>query len=84
METQVLSGVAARGMDIGKRLARQRKPAVWAALTDGQHERLEQLGIMARPGTDGGRGGEAVHGSRERLRDGRSGPRAVQGPTRAP
>ncbi|WP_329293397.1 helicase associated domain-containing protein [Streptomyces sp. NBC_01455] len=34
-------------MDVGKRLARQRKPAVWAALTDGQHERLEQLGIMA-------------------------------------
>ncbi|CAL9328114.1 hypothetical protein SUDANB146_00012 [Streptomyces sp. enrichment culture] len=32
-------------MDIGKWLARQRKPEIWEALTDGQRERLEQLGI---------------------------------------
>ena len=32
-------------MDIGKWLARQRTPKVWQALTDGQRERLEQLGI---------------------------------------
>jgi hypothetical protein len=33
-------------MDIGKWLARQRKPEVWQTLTDGQRERLEQLGIV--------------------------------------
>ncbi|MER7521020.1 helicase associated domain-containing protein [Streptomyces sp. NPDC126499] len=32
-------------MDIGKWLARQRQPEVWEALSDGQRERLEQLGI---------------------------------------
>ncbi|MGQ5580736.1 helicase associated domain-containing protein [Streptomyces sp. ECR3.8] len=41
----VLRGVTVHGMDIGKWLARQRKPEVWQALTDGQRERLEQLGI---------------------------------------
>ncbi|MFG2732177.1 helicase associated domain-containing protein, partial [Streptomyces canus] len=30
---------------IGKWLARHRTPKVWQALTDGQRERLEQLGI---------------------------------------
>lgn len=33
-------------MDIGKWLARQRTPKVWQALTDGQRERLAQLGIV--------------------------------------
>ncbi|MFC9752040.1 helicase associated domain-containing protein [Streptomyces sp. NPDC056921] len=32
-----------KGMDIGKWLAKQRKPEVWEALTDGQRERLEVL-----------------------------------------
>ncbi|MFJ2171044.1 helicase associated domain-containing protein [Streptomyces griseofuscus] len=40
---QVLPGFTVHGMDVGKWLARQRKPEVWAA--DGQRERLEQLGI---------------------------------------
>ncbi|MFD3663124.1 Helicase associated domain protein [Streptomyces sp. NPDC058659] len=39
-------GVTVHGMDIGKWLARQRKPEVWAALTDGQRERLEAFGIV--------------------------------------
>ncbi|MFJ8010891.1 helicase associated domain-containing protein [Streptomyces fagopyri] len=43
--TEVLPGFTVHGMDIGKWRARQRKPAAWAALTDGQRERLEQLGI---------------------------------------
>ncbi|MGW3852880.1 Helicase associated domain protein [Streptomyces fagopyri] len=43
--TEVLPGFTVHGMDIGKWLARQRKPAAWAALVDGQRERLEQLGI---------------------------------------
>lgn len=38
-------GVTVHGMDIGRWLARQRKPEVWAALTDGQHERLEAVGV---------------------------------------
>jgi superfamily II DNA or RNA helicase len=42
---EVLPGVTVHGMDIGKWLARQRTPKVWQALTDGQRERLEQLGI---------------------------------------
>lgn len=44
-QTEVLPGVTVHGMDIGKWLAKQRKPAVWAELTDGQRERLERLGI---------------------------------------
>ncbi|MET7694982.1 helicase associated domain-containing protein [Streptomyces sp. NPDC005483] len=32
-------------MNIGKWLAKQRKPEIWAALHDGQRERLQQLGI---------------------------------------
>jgi superfamily II DNA or RNA helicase len=44
-KADVLPGLTVHGMDIGKWLARQRKPAVWQALTDGQRERLEQLGI---------------------------------------
>ncbi|MFD8421016.1 Helicase associated domain protein [Streptomyces sp. NPDC059466] len=44
-QTEVLPGVTVHGMDIGKWVAKQRKPAVWAALTDRQRERLEQLGI---------------------------------------
>ncbi|MFD1277983.1 helicase associated domain-containing protein [Streptomyces kaempferi] len=48
-QTEVLPGVTVHGMDIGKWLARQRKPAVWAALTDGQRERLERLSITPLP-----------------------------------
>ncbi|MFF7358279.1 Helicase associated domain protein [Streptomyces filipinensis] len=44
-QAEVLPGFTVHGMDIGKWLARQRKPDVWEALTDGQRERLEQLGI---------------------------------------
>ncbi|WP_437094624.1 helicase associated domain-containing protein [Streptomyces longwoodensis] len=40
-----LPGFTVHGMDIGKWLARQRKPEMWQALTDGQRERLERLGI---------------------------------------
>ncbi|MFB7454670.1 Helicase associated domain protein [Streptomyces sp. NPDC056194] len=39
-------GVTVHGMDIGKWLAKQRKPEVWAALTDGQRERLENIGVI--------------------------------------
>ncbi|MGW1878819.1 Helicase associated domain protein [Streptomyces sp. NPDC001975] len=45
-QAEVLPGFTVHGMDIGKWLARQRKPEVWQALTDGQRERLEQLGIV--------------------------------------
>lgn len=41
---EVLPGFTVHGMDIGKWLARQRKPEVWAALADGQRERLEAVG----------------------------------------
>ncbi|MFD0309127.1 Helicase associated domain protein [Streptomyces sp. NPDC127119] len=44
-QTEVLPGVTVHGMDLGKWLAKQRKPAAWADLTDGQRERLERLGI---------------------------------------
>ncbi|MEU9322010.1 Helicase associated domain protein [Streptomyces sp. NPDC048295] len=39
-------GVTVHGMDIGKWLDRQRKPEVWAALTDGQRGRLEAFGVI--------------------------------------
>jgi superfamily II DNA or RNA helicase len=42
---EVLPGFTVHGMDVGKWLARQRTPKVWQALTEGQRERLEQLGI---------------------------------------
>ncbi|WP_031050359.1 DEAD/DEAH box helicase [Streptomyces sp. NRRL F-5650] len=44
-QAEVLPGFTVHGMDIGKWLARQRTPKVWQALTNGQRERLEQLGI---------------------------------------
>ncbi|MFJ5851301.1 Helicase associated domain protein [Streptomyces sp. NPDC092903] len=39
-------GVTVHGMDIEKWLAKQRKPEVWTALTDGQRERLEAIGVL--------------------------------------
>lgn len=44
-EAEVLPGFTVHGMDIGKWLAKQRRPEVWQALHDGQRERLQQLGI---------------------------------------
>ncbi|MEU3787436.1 Helicase associated domain protein [Streptomyces sp900129855] len=44
-QAEVLPGFTVHAMDIGKWLARQRKPEIWQALHDGQRERLEQLGI---------------------------------------
>lgn len=46
---EVLPGFTVHGMDIGKWLVRQRTPKVWDALTGGQRERLEQLGITPLP-----------------------------------
>ncbi len=48
-QVHVLPGVTVHGMDIGKWLNRQRKPEVWRALTGGQRELLEQLGITPLP-----------------------------------
>ncbi|MFF8382017.1 Helicase associated domain protein [Streptomyces sp. NPDC015661] len=42
-------GVTVHGMDIGKWLAKQRKPEVWAALSGGQRERLEAIGVFPYP-----------------------------------
>lgn len=44
-EPEVLPGVTVHGMDVGKWLAKQRTSTAWQALSDGQRERLEQLGI---------------------------------------
>lgn len=44
-QTEVQPGVTVSGMDVGAWLARQRQPTVWQALTGGQRQRLEQLGI---------------------------------------
>ncbi|MFD5634833.1 Helicase associated domain protein [Streptomyces sp. NPDC127077] len=43
---QVLPGFTVHGMDVGKWLTRQRTPQVWQALTDGQRERLEAVGVV--------------------------------------
>lgn len=43
---QVLPGFTVHGIDVGKWLARQRTPQVWQALTDGQRERLEAVGVV--------------------------------------
>ncbi|MGW7673749.1 helicase associated domain-containing protein [Streptomyces sp. NPDC054775] len=42
---EILPGFTVHGMDVGKCLARQRKPEVWEALADGQRERLEAVGV---------------------------------------
>nr|WP_308380154.1 helicase associated domain-containing protein [Streptomyces sp. ISL-43] len=42
-------GVTVHGMDIGRWLEQQRQHTVWTGLTDGQRERLEQLGIQPLP-----------------------------------
>ncbi|MEV8434756.1 DEAD/DEAH box helicase [Streptomyces chartreusis] len=44
-KTDVLPGFTVHGMDIGTWLTRQRKPEVWQALTDGQRQRLQAIGI---------------------------------------
>ncbi|MFD5185332.1 helicase associated domain-containing protein [Streptomyces sp. NPDC058372] len=44
-QADVLPGFTVHGMDIGKWLARQRKPEAWEALADGQRERLEAIGV---------------------------------------
>ncbi|MFE7512149.1 Helicase associated domain protein [Streptomyces sp. NPDC057540] len=52
-------GVTVHGMDIGKWLAKQRRPEVWAGLTDGQRERLEAIGVVAHaPALAGSAGAE--------------------------
>ncbi|MFE0674911.1 Helicase associated domain protein [Streptomyces sp. NPDC058867] len=43
--TDVLPGVTVHGMDIGRFAAKQRQHEAWQALSDGQRERLEQLGL---------------------------------------
>ncbi len=48
-QADVLPGLTVHGMDIGKWLARQRKPEVWQTLTDGQRERLEAVGVAPPP-----------------------------------
>ncbi|GAA2768700.1 hypothetical protein GCM10010103_77430 [Streptomyces paradoxus] len=48
-QADVLPGVTIHGMDIGKWLARQRQHTTWHNLTDGQRQRLEQLGITPLP-----------------------------------
>ncbi len=45
-QVDVLPGVTIHGMDIGKWLAKQRKPEVWASLADGQRECLEAVGVV--------------------------------------
>ncbi|MFD3780187.1 helicase associated domain-containing protein [Streptomyces sp. NPDC058612] len=66
-------GVTVHGMDVGKWLERQRQPAVWTGLMDGQRERLEHLGIqpLAADQVDTGTGQDA-DGRLRGLRAGRS------------
>ena len=45
-QVEVLPGVTVHGMDIGKWLAKQRKPEVWQTLTEGQRQRLEAIGVV--------------------------------------
>ncbi|MGW1616667.1 Helicase associated domain protein [Streptomyces sp. NPDC002285] len=45
-QAEVLPGFTVHGMDIGKWLAKQRRPEVWAALAQGQRERLEAVGVI--------------------------------------
>lgn len=47
----VLPGFTVHGMAVGKWLARQRKPEVWAALAEGQRQRLEAVGVTPLPVT---------------------------------
>ncbi|MFI9296801.1 DEAD/DEAH box helicase [Streptomyces gardneri] len=39
-------GVTVHGMDIGKWLTKQSRPEMWVALSDGQRERLEAIGVV--------------------------------------
>ncbi|WP_375790188.1 helicase associated domain-containing protein [Streptomyces telluris] len=48
-QAQVLPGVTVHGMDVGRWLQKQRRHAVWQGLTDGQRERLQNLGIEPLP-----------------------------------
>ncbi|MFE2922736.1 helicase associated domain-containing protein [Streptomyces goshikiensis] len=80
--SDVLPGFTVHGMDVGKWLAKQRQHALWARLMEGQRELLEAVGVVPLPpGAGGARRGPWE--DRERLREGRCGPGAVQGPARA-
>lgn len=46
---EVLPGVTVHGTDVGEWLARQRQYSVWAALADGQRERLKAVGVVPLP-----------------------------------
>ncbi|MFF0451197.1 helicase associated domain-containing protein [Streptomyces sp. NPDC004609] len=79
----ILPGLTIHGMDIGRWHARQRQPAVWAQLTEGQRERLEQLGVQPHPHTAdtatarGAAGGGAGAGTQHGVTGGK-GPDAFQ------
>ncbi|MFJ9854969.1 Helicase associated domain protein [Streptomyces sp. NPDC101150] len=45
----VLPGVTIHGQDIGRWLAKQRQPAVWTGLTDGQRQLLQAIGVTPLP-----------------------------------
>jgi hypothetical protein len=47
--TIVTPGVTVHGMDIGRWLARQRRPEVWAELAGGQRTLLEDIGVTPLP-----------------------------------
>ncbi|WP_425329262.1 helicase associated domain-containing protein [Streptomyces griseofuscus] len=79
---QALPRFTVHGMDVGKWLARQRRPEVWAALADGTARAPGAARHhTARPGPGPGGAGRirgSPHGARERLSEGRCGPGAVQ------
>ncbi|OII64412.1 helicase [Streptomyces sp. CC53] len=48
-QADVMPGVTVHGMDIGRWLARQRRPEVWTGLLEQQRTLLQQLGIAPLP-----------------------------------
>lgn len=61
-QAEVLPGFTVHGMDVGKWLAKQRKPEVWQALTEGQRERLSAPDGPACEGKSTGRVIELIKG----------------------
>ncbi|MGK5546693.1 Helicase associated domain protein [Streptomyces sp. URMC 127] len=47
--TELQPGITVHGVDVGRWLYKQRQHTIWQALTEGQRERLEQLGVVPLP-----------------------------------
>ncbi|MER6434246.1 helicase associated domain-containing protein [Streptomyces sp900105245] len=67
---EIVPGVTADGVEVGRWLQRQRQHVVWQRLADGQRERLAGLGVTPLPAAPPETPVKASRGRSARLRAG--------------